>query len=156
VSAVIVTTDARLEAEREAEHARQMTDFLTWAFTSIDPNHQIAHPDLKVVDLLKRAALEVDRGFLGDATPDVRARIRAVLGETMYHLGRLEEAEPLLRDSYETLRAQDPDAIETLEAANRYGLLLIDQNRVAEAEPLLRETVRRFESVAEKDHPGAV
>ena len=156
IGAVVVTTQARLRAEREADYAQQMTEALTWAFTSIDPSRQGADRDLKVIDLLRRAAVELDEGFLVDAPALVRARVRSVVGETLVRLGNLEEAEPHLEHSWREFLALRPDEIETLDAGNRFAQVLLELSRLSEAESMILDLLDRWERVAGPSSSGAI
>jgi hypothetical protein len=68
------------------------------------------------------------------------------LCKVLQTLGRLQEAEPFARHVLACRRAApaaetNPNSRELFEAVNMLGLLLFEQERYAEAEPLLRQAV---------------
>jgi tetratricopeptide (TPR) repeat protein len=86
-----------------------------------------------------RQAIEADRriGNLLDA-----AMTQANIGEVLVNQGRLDEAEPLLRDAIRVLRASDYGAEPFVEM--HLGRLLTARGELAEAERLLRRGLEQW------------
>merc|ERR1719333_1024303 len=76
------------------------------------------------------------RKALGAKHPDVGAWLNN-LGMLLKAMGRLQEAEPLLRERLEIMRSGPPKYGGFL---HNFGMLLQDMGRLQDAEPLLRES----------------
>ncbi len=93
----------------------------------------------------------------GYGDTDFAATIRMHMGAVYQALGRMEEAEPLLRSAFEAReRILGPEHRDTMVAANLLALFLRADRRPEEATPLAR---RNYETTARnlgEDHPDAL
>lgn len=86
----------RARAQREAAVAEQVGEFLVSAFDAADPSMRgaRAREDVSARQVLDASAARIEHGL--DATPAIRARLRAVLGRAYRNLGQPQRAEALL------------------------------------------------------------
>jgi serine/threonine protein kinase/tetratricopeptide (TPR) repeat protein len=112
-------------------------------------------PDLKVRDVLLRAAREVEGKFPGQ--PLVEAEIRDTLGWTLIHIGLADQAVPQLQRA-RTIRsailgAEHPETLSCINTlANSYAHL----GRNAEALKLREETLALRKATLGPDHPSTL
>jgi eukaryotic-like serine/threonine-protein kinase len=93
----------RDRAKASARESQRVTEFLTGMLEAAGPQRIVfslglagsTDPDIKVRDMLDRAAKDVEARFAGD--PAVLARIRDTIGETYQAIGLYDRAEPQLR-----------------------------------------------------------
>ncbi|MBK9387827.1 MAG: protein kinase [Planctomycetes bacterium] len=127
-----VANQARAEAQ--AARAAAVLAFQRRMFRSADPGEN--GREVKVVELLRMAALEADSGYAGQ--PEVEAAVRLSLGETFAALSLLDEAEQQLRAALALL-----DSVEGAEPRDRaelefqLGRVRFSQDQLEEAERLL-------------------
>ncbi len=121
-------------ARAEAAKAEAMNDFLVGLLASADPT--VEGQDVRVVDLLARAAADLDSVFAGQ--PDVEATMRMTLGETYYQMGLYDESEAehrralALRD-----RLYGPHHPDLIRAQADLGFVWVQQDRLEPADSLL-------------------
>jgi non-specific serine/threonine protein kinase/serine/threonine-protein kinase len=123
-------------ANREADVATQVTNFLVGLFNVSDPSEARGNT-LTAQQILDRGAAAIDKN-LGNQ-PEVRARLQMAIGTVYTNLGRLSAAEPLLKQAAETMTktsgAEDPSVLSTLSSlADLYWY----QGRFHDAELLYR------------------
>jgi tetratricopeptide (TPR) repeat protein/tRNA A-37 threonylcarbamoyl transferase component Bud32 len=136
-------------ARRAQADAEAVNSFLRDMLTSPDPRAQ--GRDVKVVDVLARAAEGVDRDFAGSFTS--QAAILDTLGSTYHALGELAEARPLLARAVELRRRElGEEAPETLASLHRLGVVDSDRAQYAEAEAVLRQALAGREKVLGPQH----
>ena len=126
---------ARGLATREAESARQVSDFLVELFEVSDPEYALGR-EVSAREILDRGAVRIEG--LVDDQPRVGARLLTVLGSVYSSLGLYDEAESRLVRAAE-LSADAGDGVTHASALdNRLQLasLRVLQNRLAEAEEL--------------------
>jgi tetratricopeptide (TPR) repeat protein len=94
---------ARAEAEREAMVAEQVSGFLVSMFKAADPREKglRAGESISAKEVLDRAAAQVDTDL--DTAPEVRARLKAVIGLAYKNLGDSSRAQPLMEAAAEAL-----------------------------------------------------
>lgn len=110
------TTKDQLKRERAA---RFLTDFFKDAFRSPDP--QMNGRDVKVVDILSRATIDVRSRF--EDQPSIQSSLLKTFGETYEGLGVYEEALSLFKKAYElSLQACGQEHRDTIAALNALGL----------------------------------
>lgn len=93
----------RLEAEREAAQAQEVTDFLVDTLS-------LANPELSDVDVTVRALLERSGDRVGDVfaeSPDGELLVRRTLGRALHSLGALDPADRHLRRALDLLELRD-------------------------------------------------
>jgi len=134
----------RLEAQEEADTANAINDFLNSMLASADPEEN-RNRELTVREMIDLAAPQIGDRFRG--RPLVEARLRSTLGTAYQHLGEYEKALPqaeLVRARLEGARG--PDDRLTLGAMRNLAAIHADAGRLAEAEALLLDAVRRLEA----------
>ena len=67
--------------------------------------------------------------------------------------GKQSQAEPLLREAFQAVRALGPKDLQYVYGAHNLGALLQEQGKHGEAEPLLREALAGCDSVLGRAHP---
>ncbi len=134
VVATVATSVGLLQAKREAENARQVSEFLVGIFEELNPDSTFG-ATLSVTDILDRGAGRLDREL--EDQPLVRARLQTAIGYAYSQLGAHDDGRSLLEDALETRRARlgdgHPDVAGTL---NRLGLVYYwagDHDRAREA-----------------------
>lgn len=112
---------ARSLAEQEAEVARQVTGFMVSIFEAADPRERKRRgaDQITAGELLHRAAGRIESGL--DASPEVRARLKGVIGMAYSNMGDLRRARPLLLSSAEELEAMGGVHID--EASRLFNML---------------------------------
>ena len=113
---------AQAAAEREAQVAEQVSAFLVNMFEAADPRQKGARAgeDISAREVLGRAAERVDQEL--DASPEVRARLKGVIGLAYRNSGDLVRAQPLMLQSAEALAAAGGER-NLDEAAKQFNLL---------------------------------
>ncbi len=131
----------RAHARREAETARQVSDFLVGLFESSDPRQSGRRADeVTAREILDRGTEQL-RGELADQ-PEVRARMLTAVAEVHVSLGLFRQAEPLVREGLEIRQALAADSLEVAESLQLLGrLTALSRGPVAELEPLFRRAV---------------
>lgn len=130
---------AKAAAEREARKATAVTEFLLQRMLrSADPREQ--GRDVRVVDVLDRAAAEAAAAFAEE--PEVEARVRLALSATYQGLGlsdaALAEGRRALDFYLQVKGADDP---ETMRAQVQIAQTLIEMERCPEAEAMMRSAL---------------
>ncbi|MCD9086190.1 serine/threonine-protein kinase [Stenotrophomonas sp. SY1] len=113
---------AHAAAEREAKVAEQVSAFLVSMFEAADPRQKGARAgeDISAREVLDRAADRVDTEL--DASPEVRARLKGVIGLAYRNAGDLVRAQPMMLQSAEAL-AKAGGEKNLDEAAKQFNLL---------------------------------
>jgi serine/threonine-protein kinase len=141
---------ARNAALAEAARTQRIQRFMLNLFEGNDEEAGPAE-SLRVVTLVDRGALQA-RSL--DAEPAVQAELYQTLGGLYQDLGRLEEADSLLRAALDRRRSvvglDHPDVAKGLVAL---GLLRVDQARLDDAERLVREGLEISRRKLPADHP---
>ena len=136
-------------AEREAATAREVSDFLVGLFEHASPRVTQGQ-EISVSELLERGAATID-GTL-EEQPAVRARMMHTLGMVYYHLGKVDEAGPLLEEALSIRREVLPPNDPELGASIReLGLVKRAVGNYDEAERLLRESLRVAQTIHGED-----
>jgi non-specific serine/threonine protein kinase/serine/threonine-protein kinase len=139
---------------REAETARQVSDFLVRLFEVSDPSEARGN-SVTAREILDRGATEIEE-TLSDR-PELQARLMGTMGNVYRNLGLYPEAEELLEQALEGReRVLDRNHRETLESRADLAGLYVKQGRYDEAEApsLAVLTVRRQTLGAE--HPDTL
>ena len=139
LAAVTGAAFARVSAERdraetETSKAEAVNEFLVGIFDAADPLAD--GRDVRVADVLDRAAAEVDSLFEGQ--PDVEASVRISLGWTYRGLGLMDKAERQLRAAlHVSEQAHGPRHLLVAEAQAALARLFRVQGAYAPADSLL-------------------
>jgi serine/threonine-protein kinase len=139
----------RIVAIQQAEQAEQALNFLMQAFRK--PHPAADGRSLKVVDLLDRAAADLDRS-LSDRPQD-QATLWNVLGKTFLGLGLPRESIGVFQRALETRRRllgeNHPD---TLNSYHHLAMAYQDAGRYDQAIPILETTLARLHATLGADH----
>ena len=139
---------AERDAASEARAAAAIDGYLLQDLLAA-PDPRVQGRDVRVVDVLERAAARVGESFAGE--PALAARVRATLGKSFLALDQLVPAEESLRAAVAGLRVHaGPDARPTLEAEGALVQLLAAKGD-AQALPLARAAVERQRTVLGPD-----
>ena len=129
----------RQRAEIEARKATEVGDYLVGVFDVADPyaHERRDGQDVSARTLLDQGVRRVDSGLASQ--PEVQAQLRSVFGRAYTALGLFDQATPLLHRALAQHRAlYGEDHVAVAEDMERLGDALMQQDRYAEAEPLLR------------------
>jgi tetratricopeptide (TPR) repeat protein len=141
---------ARNEATRQAETARQTTQFMVDLFKVSDPSEALGRT-ITAKEILDKGARRIDRELHDQ--PSIQATLKDTMGTVYTSLALYDSAVPLVRDAVETRRKLlGADSIEVAESLTHLGEVLTYTGEYGEAERLLREALatRRAE-LGDKD-----
>jgi tetratricopeptide (TPR) repeat protein/tRNA A-37 threonylcarbamoyl transferase component Bud32 len=145
---IAVASEKRAAEERD--RAEKALRFLVEAFRKPDPAAD--GRTLKVVDLLDRAAKEIETTF-ADSSP-MRATLLQAIGETFSGLGLPQESLAAFRRvaalRRETLGEDHP---ETLAATRHLAVALQDVGRLDQAIPLYESVLAKRKAILGEGHP---
>jgi len=140
-------------ANREAETARRISEFLTDLFKTSDPSRSRGNV-VTARELLDVGARRLD-SELSDQ-PRIQARLLDTVGKVYMALGLYEQAQPLqeraLKIRQATLGGEDPEVAESLAGL---GILVGRRGGFERSEALLRQALGIQEKVLGPDHPSA-
>ena len=141
----------RDRANREAETAEQVSEFLVDMFKVADPGRNKGET-ITAREILETGAQQVS-GELKDQ-PAVRARLMDTIGRVYQNLGLYDDAQPLIEESLE-LRRADPDLppTELAESIIHAAWLLENRGEYDAAEPLYREALEITRVEHGDEHP---
>jgi eukaryotic-like serine/threonine-protein kinase len=107
----------RDRAEREAARVSTLNRFMTDMLGSANPWGEGGQRNVTVVEALQKSAGKVDQSFTNE--PLLAATARQAIGTTFAGLGRLDDAEPLLKKALEARKAAlgptSPEVAESLQ-----------------------------------------
>ena len=130
----------RHRAEVAAATASEVQNFLVGVFEDSDPDATAEPGTITARALLDRGALRVDSTL--NASPEVQARLRLVLGRVYGNLGMYSQATPLLeRAVAQRVALYGAEDTSVATAKGLLGLSLLHQDRFEDAEKLLREAL---------------
>jgi serine/threonine-protein kinase len=150
LAAGALLVEQRNRAQREAETAEEVSQYLVTLFEEADPARSQGQTTAR--DLLAQGMERLDEL---DGQPAVQAELAYVLGETRRRLGLYDSTRVLLEQSLRLRRRlygpNHPDVAESLSA-----LALLERDHAgnwAAAESLLHESVATFRAAHGPDHP---
>jgi len=141
---------ARNAALAEAARTQRIQQFMTNLFQGGD---EAAGPSdsLRVVTLLDRGVQEA-RAL--DQEPAVQAELYQTLGEIYQKLGKLDQADPLMRSALDERKSLfGADSREVAESLVALGLLRADQAKLDDAERLVRQGLEMSKRHVPPNHP---
>ncbi len=146
-----VAQAARQRAQREAETARQVSNFLIDLFEVNDPS-EARGDTITAREILDRGARRIEQGLSGQ--PLVQARLMGVMGSVYAGLGLYDEALALLGRSLAlrqaNLKPSDPEIAESLD---RLGTVQRNRGDLAAAEKSHRRALSIREAAFGPDDP---
>jgi non-specific serine/threonine protein kinase/serine/threonine-protein kinase len=146
VTGIIVTTvglvrvtRAEAATAREAEAARQVSDFLVGLFRVSDPGEARGNT-ISAREVLDRGAAEITAELQDQ--PIVQARLMATMGRVYTNMGLFDEARPLLERSLAIREEQlGSDHLDVAESLLRLAWLFRERGEFEEAGPLLERVI---------------
>jgi len=144
-------TAEKLALDESATNA-EISRFLTRMFGSVSP--ELQGPDVRVVEVLKKAATEMDGAFTDQ--PRVAIALREALGNSYKSLTLYAEAEPQFQAGLDlATRELGTEARQTLRL--QYGLAesLAHNGKVEESMELMRTTLRAQERLFGRNDPDS-
>jgi non-specific serine/threonine protein kinase/serine/threonine-protein kinase len=144
----------RDRANRQAEAAQRVADFMKGMFKVSDPSEARGN-SITAREILDNASKQIDTGLAKD--PETQAQLMDVMGEVYESLGLYPRAQPLLEHALDIQRrVHGPRNPETLKAADDLAWLLLEEGHYAEAEKLGRETLDIRRQVSGPEHPDTL
>ena len=142
--------EERNRANREAEAARQVSDFLVGLFEVSDPG-QARGSTITARELLDRGAKKIERDL--NTQPLTQARMKYTVGKVLLNLGLYREAAELLEGAVQIqcTRLGDNDAA-LMESLDRLATTYQEQGEYAKAEPLFRRALAIAEKIRGPEH----
>ena len=135
ISALAVAVAGWAAARREAATSERIARFLVETFRAPDPTTFRPGGQISATELLHLGARRVREGF--DASPEVRARLNAAIGESFLGIGEYEPAAGAVEESIRLWTgARGPEHPETLGAKNLKARIFTEMGRLDEAEAL--------------------
>jgi eukaryotic-like serine/threonine-protein kinase len=143
-------TVERNRANREAETATRVADFMTGMFRVSDPGESRGNT-VTARELLDKAAAEIEKGLSKDER--VQARLMQTMAKTYIGLGLFAQARGLLERTVAIQsRLLGSNAPETLQSMSLLGHTYEVTGRYPEAEKLLRQTLSAQQRVLGPDN----
>ncbi|MFI5166690.1 MAG: tetratricopeptide repeat protein, partial [Thermoanaerobaculales bacterium] len=141
---------AAVRAEREAETAKQVSEFLTSIFKVSDPS-EARGKTITAREILEKGAKKIGTELKGQ--PLVQARLMNTMGTVFMGLGLYEEAEPLLSSAM-ALREKNlpPEHLELADSSYSLAILFWNQGKYAEAEPMHERALAIREKALGSNH----
>lgn len=144
----------RDRANREAQTAEQVLQFLIGLFTVSDPSEARGNT-MTAREVLDRGAATIESTLAQQ--PEAQARLQATVGKVYMNLGLYREAEELLRRSVNSYRAvAGDDAPETTDALSALADVRWYLGRTSDAESVYAELARRRERLLGAEHPDTL
>jgi eukaryotic-like serine/threonine-protein kinase len=142
---------AALRAEREAETATQVADFLVSIFEVSDPS-EARGSTVTAREILDKGAAKIETELKDQ--PLVQATMLHTIGKVYTSLGLYAEAEPALQKAVSIReRALGPDHPAVADALNTHGLLLRYEGDSDRAEALFKRALAAREKSLGTNHP---
>jgi non-specific serine/threonine protein kinase/serine/threonine-protein kinase len=140
-------------ASREAETAKQISDFMVGLFEVSDPS-EARGTSLTAREVLDKGAKRLKE--LG-AQPQVQARLQRTIGNVYVGLGLYDDANIQLQAALATQRRTlGNDAEDTVGTTHALANLYWYQGRYADAEPLYLTVIERRRRLLGLDHPDTL
>ena len=144
----------RDRAEREAANSEAVLAFMDDIFDSPDP-YEGYGPDVTVLEVLDAAVPRLREEFEGRPIP--MAAAEDAIGRAYLSLGRVADAEPLLKSALELRRSALEDTSRLIASSvNNYAAVVHETDRFADAEPLYREAIARYRALDGEDAADAL
>jgi non-specific serine/threonine protein kinase/serine/threonine-protein kinase len=140
-------------ASREAESAKQISDFLVGLFQVSDPSEARGN-SLTAREVLDRGAKRLQE--LG-AEPQVQARLQRTIGNVYVGLGLYDDATIQLQAALASQRRNlGNDAVDTIATTHALANLYWYQGKYTDAEPLYLTVIERRRRLLGLDHPDTL
>ncbi len=144
----------RDRANREAEEAKSVSDFLTHLFNVSDPSEARGN-SITAREILDQGAKQIETNLTGQ--PEVQARLLATIGNVYQTLGLYSQAQNLLEKSIELRRrVLGPKNPELLSSLNDLAYVLMIQGKSSAAEKLARDALPIDRSALGPENPVTI
>ena len=146
---------AQRKAETNAASLHEVHQFLTrdllW---QADPENQ-ADRNISVAALLQRAVANLESTTF--TRPEVEASVRTSVGEAYRSLGVYDQALVQLELARQLWnQSEEPDPLESIDAANRVIRVMLLAGKLQQAEPIIKSTIENVEKRLHADSPTAL
>lgn len=141
----------RDRANREAEAARQVSQFLVDLFEVSEPGEAQGNT-VTAREILDQGARRISTGLAGQ--PRTQARLMGTMGKVYARLGLYDQAAPLLEGARELQQtAVGQESVEALGAARELAWFYTERGKLEEAEALAAQALETQRRVLGEDHP---
>jgi len=141
----------RDRANRQAEVAQRVTNFMTNMFKVSDPSAARGNT-ITAREILDKGSAQIEAGLSQD--PEVQAQMMYVMGDVYQNLGLYPHSQALLQQSLEIRqRVLGPENPDTLQSMHALAFALERQGRYQEAEKLDRQAIAAEQRVLGPEHP---
>ncbi|MBY0309496.1 MAG: serine/threonine-protein kinase [Phycisphaerales bacterium] len=151
-AARVEAEQSRALAERREKQAGRVAQFLTTMLRSVDSSRlkkDAGGRDVKVVEVLEKAAEQIPRRFADDHV--IAASLHGAIGQSYRSLGQIDDAEKQFDEGLRHARLTGDEQIICDALWNRAALIGNTRGRSAEAEPLMREVAALREKLKGPD-----
>ena len=145
------TAQEAARANREAEAARQVSEFLVQLFEVADPDTALGQT-ITAHELLDQGASRIEDELRDQ--PQVQARLMHTMGRAYLKLGLYESAAQLLRRALAIRQRRSGEPAELADNLQDLGNALLLQGRYDEAERLLNEALAARRGALDRDDGG--
>jgi serine/threonine protein kinase len=144
----------RDRANRQAEVAQRVADFMTNMFKVSDPSAARGNT-ITAREILDKASTQIETGL--STNPELRAQMMYVMGGVYENLGLYPRSQALLQQSLEIRqRVLAPENPDTLRSMHSLGWVLEREGRYKESEKLDRQTIAAEQRVLGPEHPNTL
>lgn len=150
----LAADQSRLRAEREAEHAREVTDFMVGLF-DVASDQAVRADTLRLLPVLERGVAALEDSV--DLEAPSRRRLLDAVSRLYGQMGRMDEAERLADESLalaRTVGEEDPLALP--EALLRRGAIDYQHRNLAGSDTLTAEALALYEGLLAQDPSDSV
>jgi len=138
-------------ADREAEAAKQVSEFLVGLFAVSDPSEARGNT-ITAREILDRGVERIDKELTGQ--PLIQVRMMSTMGDVYHSLGLYEKATPLLEGALRLRREHMPgDSVGLADSLDSLAALLQAKGDDAAAEALFREALAMLRRLHGDEHP---
>jgi serine/threonine protein kinase len=144
----------RDRANRQAQVAQRVADFMTNMFKVSDPSAARGNT-ITAREILDKASTQIETGLSTD--PELRAQMMYVMGGVYENLGLYPRSQALLQQSLEIRqRVLGPENPDTLRSMHSLGWVLEREGHYKESEKLDRQTIAAEQRVLGPEHPNTL
>lgn len=141
-----IAATERDNAKNEAQKVETVNSFLLEMLSSVDPTE--VGRDVKVYDILKKAAEDVGRDF--SSHPEIEALLRKTIGKTLVNLSEYDEAETHLLKSLElNNKVFGASSYQSAESLHELALYYHWIGELSLSDSLYKKSIKIFRSNAE-------
>jgi len=139
-------------AEAQRDKAEKIAEFMSETLQGAGPSVALGRDITMLKEMMDAAAARIEKGDLKDA-PEAELRLRVTLGSTYRELAEFESSQRMLEPAVRIARSTQAGHSYIVTSLNNFALLLQDQNKITEAEALMREALQRDRAALPAGHP---